>query len=57
MLYFDQQFALFPDDLAIIPEDHRGFLELFRSVAVRKIVFCQNHFFVFDGLGAHDSWQ
>lgn len=56
-LYFDQQFALFPDDLVIIPEDHRGFLELFRSVAVRKIVFCQNHFFVFDGLGAHDSWQ
>jgi glycosyltransferase involved in cell wall biosynthesis len=57
VLYCDQQFTLFPNDIVVIPEDHQFFLELFKSAGVRKIVFCQSYLFVFDGLGRHESWQ
>lgn len=55
ILYLDQQFQLYPDDLIIIPEDHAGFLELFRTVSVRKIMFCQNHFYLYEGLKQHNT--
>lgn len=57
VLYCNHQFRLQPDDLVILPEDHSLFLELFRSAPVRKIVFCQNHFYIFEGLHSHCSWE
>lgn len=56
-LYFDQQFHLTPSDLVIIPEDHAAYLELFSTLAVQKLVFCQSYLFVFDGMRAHQSWE
>ena len=54
-LYLDQQFSLRPDDLVIIPEDHAGFIELFSTTAVRKVIFCQNHFYLYEGLKQHNT--
>jgi hypothetical protein len=51
-----QSMALYPEDVVIIPEDHRQALDALKSLDVRKIVFCQNHYYAFTGLGQHRSW-
>lgn len=56
-LYCDQPFQVTPDDLILIPEDHAAFLEFFRDVPARKVLFCQNHFYLFEGLKAGHSLQ
>jgi Glycosyl transferases group 1 len=56
-LFYLGGFTFDPDDVVIVPEDHRIILDTLQSVAVRKIVFCQNHFRAFSGLGQHRSWQ
>ncbi len=53
---FEGDLQLDPDDIVVLPEDHRVALEAFARVPVRKIVFCQNHYYVFSGLGEHRSW-
>ncbi len=57
VLYCDTNFNPQPDDLIILPEDHAGFLELFRTVPGRKVVFCQNHFYLFEGMKNTGSWR
>lgn len=57
ILYCDAGFTLLPDDLLILPEDHAGFLDLFRNAPVRKVLFCQNHFYIYEGLKQHDTMQ
>ena len=56
-LYCDQPFQVSPEDLVVIPEDHAGYLEFFRDMTARKILFCQNHFYLFEGLKAGNSLQ
>jgi glycosyltransferase involved in cell wall biosynthesis len=56
LLHCNHQFMPRPDDLVIIPEDHAGYLELFRSIPVCKVVFCQNHFYIFQGIRSQGSW-
>lgn len=56
-LYCDQPFQVSPNDLIVIPEDHAGFLEFFRDVPARKIIFCQNHFYLFEGIRGDHSLQ
>ena len=57
VLYCDANLNLQPDDLIILPEDHAGFFEIFHAAPVRKVVFCQNHFYLFQGLANADSWE
>jgi glycosyltransferase involved in cell wall biosynthesis len=57
VLYCNQQFIPRPDDLVIIPEDHAVYFELFRSIPVRKLVFCQNHFYAFEGVSSCACWS
>lgn len=57
VLYCDSNLNLQPDDILVLPEDHAGFLELFCSTPLRKIVFCQNHHYYFEGLKNADSWH
>lgn len=52
----DHQVCLRPDDWVVIPEDHGRALEQFAAVPCHKIVFCQNHFYVFDALPIDKSW-
>ncbi|HYV39314.1 MAG TPA: glycosyltransferase family 4 protein [Gemmataceae bacterium] len=56
-IYAQQGLSIRPDDLLIIPEDHRVVLDGLKSVAVRKVIFCQNHFNIYIGLGQHRFWQ
>lgn len=55
-LYFEKDLRIFPKDIVVIPEDHNAALEAFRKVAVKKYVFCQNHFYIFKGLKDH-TWD
>ncbi len=48
--------GLAPDDIIVIPEDHAQALNAFAAAPVTKFVFCQNHFYVFDGLGEGRNW-
>jgi hypothetical protein len=45
------------DDILIFPEDHSAALQGLRSFNGRKIVFCQNHFYIFHGLSVGQSWR
>ena len=49
-LLFEKDLKIFPNDIVVIPEDHNAALEAFGKVAVKKYVFCQNHFYIFKGL-------
>jgi glycosyltransferase involved in cell wall biosynthesis len=45
------------DDVLVIPEDLRGALRSCRSVRCRKVLFCQGHFLIFDGLAPGETWS
>lgn len=55
VLFLDQQFQSFPGDLIIIPEDYAGLLEYFKGVSARKLIFCQNHFYLFEGMQENNT--
>ncbi|HYV39785.1 MAG TPA: glycosyltransferase family 4 protein [Gemmataceae bacterium] len=56
-LYLQSGLKVKPDDVVIIPEDLSSALESLKSIPAKKVVFCQNHFGIFAGLGQHPSWQ
>lgn len=56
-LYMEKTFQMHPNDIVVIPEDHRAALQAFQNIPVRKFVFCQNHFYIFKGLEGHTSWE
>ena len=39
-----------PDDWIVFPEDYIYMMELFRDIDCKKVVFCQNHFYIFEAL-------
>jgi hypothetical protein len=45
------------DDVVVIPEDHRIALRSCRNVGCRKVLFCQNHYYIFDALDAGEAWR
>src|SRR3954471_498313 len=45
-------------DTVVMPEDHAGILEAVRAAPVaNRVVFCQNHFYAYEGLQQHRSWR
>ena len=44
------------EDILVIPEDHAGAMRSCRAARCPKVLFCQNHFFVFDGLAPGETW-
>lgn len=44
------------DDVLVFPENHHGMLERFSGRPNRKVVFCQNPFMAFRGLGGKESY-
>ena len=50
------EFAIRPDDLFVIPEPWEAYIRQLRKHPVRRYVFCQNHFYIFHGLGAAKSY-
>lgn len=55
--YGHDGFTLRADDVAIIPEEQFLIFDALKAVPIRKIVFCQNHFYIPDGLREHRSWH
>lgn len=49
--------AIRPDDWVVIPEDHAQALEEIREIDCHKVVFCQNHFYIFDALPIDKHWS
>jgi glycosyltransferase involved in cell wall biosynthesis len=45
-----------PRDIAVIPEDHHALLKALKGFAGRKIIFCQNHFYIRDAGRAREVW-
>lgn len=44
-------------DFVVIPENYRNGARLFGGTAPAKIVFCQNHHYVFRGFAANRTWR
>ncbi len=44
-------------DCLVVPEDHRPGLAVMAKAPCRKLVFCQNHYFIYDGLVSSQTWQ
>ncbi len=45
------------DDILVIPEDHKIALGSCRDTPCKKVLFCQNHFYIFDGLAPGETWK
>ncbi|MGQ0799782.1 MAG: glycosyltransferase family 4 protein [Pseudomarimonas sp.] len=46
-----------PDDVLVIPEDHPTALLACRDATCSKVLFCQNHYYVFHGLAPGAAWK
>ncbi len=57
ILYLQGDFTVYPEDIIVIPEDHRAALKAFKDINVRKLIFCQNHFYVFQGIQSDETWE
>lgn len=57
ILYAEDNLRILPDDIVVIPEDHKAALNVFKNIQARKFIFCQNHYYIFKGLQNGDSWQ
>jgi glycosyltransferase involved in cell wall biosynthesis len=56
VLYATGQFAISASDWIVIPEDHQEVLQAFANFPGNKVLFCQNHWYVFNGIDADQSW-
>lgn len=54
---FTAAFRFRDDDIFVVPEPWGDFLTHLAARPVRKIVFCQNHFYVSYGLGPHRDYS
>src|SRR5579871_700241 len=55
-IYSEHGLPLEPSDVLVIPENFGIFPKL-KPLAVRKVVFCQNHFYTFGALPTGETWQ
>ena len=54
---FSASFQFRDDDIFVVPEPWGDFLAQLAARPVRKVVFCQNHFYVSYGLGQHRDYS
>lgn len=45
------------DDILVVPEDHRAAIRSCGNTKCRKVLFCQNHHYVFQGLAPGETWH
>ena len=48
---------LSPSDVLVVPEDYPSAIRSSRGVACRKVLLCQNHFYVFNALKPGETWR
>jgi len=51
-----EDIALDDDDFLVVPEDHAGAIRGCATLRGSKVLFCQNHFYVFQGLPEGTTW-
>jgi glycosyltransferase involved in cell wall biosynthesis len=56
VIYATGRFAVAPDDWVVIPEDHGDVLHAFAEFSGNKVLFCQNHWLIFNGIAPEQSW-
>jgi glycosyltransferase involved in cell wall biosynthesis len=44
-------------DFVVIPEDSAGLIGMCRELSCRKVLFCQNHFYIFRGIAPGETWS
>ena len=44
-------------DILVIPEDHTAVIQRCRALSCRKVLFCQNHFYIFRGMAQGETWS
>jgi glycosyltransferase involved in cell wall biosynthesis len=49
-------FYVQPSDTLVVPEDYPGAIKKCRDISCRKVLFCQSHFQVFQGIAPGESW-
>src|SRR5215472_4470398 len=45
------------NDVLVVPEDHPAAIRKARALSCRKVLFCQNHFYLFHGLEPSEAWR
>jgi hypothetical protein len=55
-LSYGEGLAVTPADVLVVPED-LPILGLLKALPSKKIVFCQNHFYAFNGLKPGETWR
>ena len=57
LIYLEKDFQVFPNDILVIPEDYKAALEAVKDINAQKHIFCQNHFYIFNGLQDGGTWE
>ena len=57
VLYAGSRLDLDRDDVLVVPEDHRAAIRACRNTVCRKVLFCQNHHYIFQGLVPGEIWK
>lgn len=57
IIYYLKGMRVAPDDVVVIPETGKNTMRLFSDVRCRKLIFCQNHFGIHQGLGSTAHWR
>lgn len=57
VLYYSPGLPMSPEDIAIVPEDHLPLMRHLKDFQGRKVVFCQNHFYILQGVADHPNWH
>jgi len=55
-LYSDKGLAIGANDVLVLPENY-WMLSKLKELPVRKVIFCQNHFYAFGSLPPGESWR
>ena len=50
-------FKVLNSDILVVPEDYEPVVKACRALACRKVLFCQNHYLVFQGITPGESWS
>ncbi|MDA1310901.1 MAG: hypothetical protein O2985_15005, partial [Proteobacteria bacterium] len=54
---FDPRMTFQRNDIVVLPEGWHNYIERFGSSPLRTIVFCQNSYYIYDGLGDARSYE
>jgi glycosyltransferase involved in cell wall biosynthesis len=57
VIRIDKNFHFMAKDIVVIPEGWNNYLRSLENIPVRKVIFCQSYYFVFNGIGDRRDYQ